>query len=425
MTRICLACITLVCFAIVRLSAESADEPLPRGAETPSQKTPEKLTGHLQRDLADGALHDFSLFQAALVVGGVQTAEELRRRTDEFQQRCLPIVAELQTIADPSRKAHRLANQFHETFLSGGYRASFSELPRTLDSGRYNCVTATILFQAVAQQCGFKPQARASAFHVFTSLPGEPTLYIETTCPDWPPSPWDSWPSEMQDRVRESRQLTDVQLLGKVYYNLGVSALEARRFADASESLHMAARLDAWDLAARDNRLATFNNWALAECEVGGYRKATDLVLQGLAIDADYGPLLTNDVYVHKKWVAHLCDLEQFASAIQVLEQAYLRRPDAEMFERGRLVTFGLWASHHFRLGELEAGWQVLHEAQRRCGLAEDPLLERTIVQAAYNDLMARHQLATARQLLEQTLQRYPGEPFPINRKRDLPEAGS
>jgi hypothetical protein len=78
-------------------------------------------------------------------------------------------------------------------------------------------------------------------------------------------------------------------------------------------------------------------------------------VLRGLAIDPEYAPLLANDLHIHQRWIRRLCDVGEYETAAAILEEGYVRRPAAELFQRGRIAARELWAQQR-ELDLLEAG---------------------------------------------------------------------
>ena len=112
---------------------------------------------------------------------------------------------ELKTDADGPARLDGLLRQLHERVLIGEYRADYSELPKTLDEGHYNCVTATLLFQAISDRCGIKTAAIAVHSHVLCCVPGQPTLYVETTCRDWRSSTVDGYSRSIREQMLHGR----------------------------------------------------------------------------------------------------------------------------------------------------------------------------------------------------------------------------
>ena len=350
MLRIRLAVLPIAFLVLASLRGASPTSQARPDANLAVRNQPRDLSSSLQHDLEDGQLDEFTLFQAVLVAGGVESRPELQQRTTQFNEIRRALANELASITDLPSKLDWLLRRLHERLLTGEYRTDYSELPRTLVDGHYNCVTATILFQALGDGCGIKTIAITTQSHVLCCVPGNTTLYVETTCREWRSAAVDRYPPRVQEQVRDGRNLSSAQLLGKVYYNLGITALESGDFSKAAERFRTASQLDHQDQAARENLLATYNNWALAEFDEGRFLSAKELLLRGLAIDPSYGPLLANDLHIHQQWIKRLCDAGDFSTAIELLEQGFLRRPDSELFDRGRVAVYELWAKQQLDL---------------------------------------------------------------------------
>jgi tetratricopeptide (TPR) repeat protein len=382
------------------------------GNEAETERIPcntvKDLERELAKDLEDGNLDQFSLFEAALVAGGVTSRDELNHRNKHFDEVCRLVEGEVERVFSSRSKLDVVLRQLHAHFLTGEYRAEFSELQRTLDTGHYNCVTATILFQAISDRCGLNTQAIAAPSHVMSCWHGTPNLYIEPTCQEWQSASIETCDPRTKQLALISRELTDAQLLSKVMYNRGVAELERKRFPDAATRLIAARQLDPQDQATRENLLAAYNNWALAECDAGQFGLAAELLLRGLVIDDHYAPLLRNDLHIHQRWVKKLCDAKEFGAAVQVLEDCYKRRPSAELFNLGRSAVYDLWARHHFMRGEFVEGWNVFSAAEQRFGSHYDSAREIAIIQTTHGELIARSQAEIAHRLVEQAGRRYP-----------------
>jgi tetratricopeptide (TPR) repeat protein len=188
----------------------------------------------------------------------------------------------------------------HQRFLTGEFRADYSELHRTLADGHFNCVTSTILFRCLCDVYEIPVHAVAARQHLLCRQTGKPGAFIETTCPRWRAGNEAPGPVSRPAGGKAVRDITDAQLLAKVYYNRGVVRLETCRYAEAVELLWIAHQFDREDAAAHDNLLAAYNNWALAECDAGRHAGATRLIEQGLRLDPGYPPLRNNDLHIHQ-----------------------------------------------------------------------------------------------------------------------------
>lgn len=396
--------------------------PLRAERRSNARESIENVRDQVLLDASDGELQDFSLFQAALIAGGVSSHDEVQELTGQFHRISDEIAFEVKEVTDIAAKLDLLLLRLHERVLTGHYESACSSLHRVLREGNYNCVSATLLYQSVGERCGLTLGSIAAKSHVLCYLSIRPHLYVETTCPDWLSRTLEDCPLHTKKIVQAGRGLSSTQLLGKLYYNLGVAGLEAQQFAESTDLLDAAVLLDPLDTAARENLLAAYNNWSLVECDRKQFQLARSLLFHGLKIDSAYGPLLTNDLHIHQTWVRHLCERGEFFEAVKVLEQGFGRRPQAELFDRGRLAVCQLWAEQHFIQGELAEGWKVLSYSQRYSD-SVDRTHEIAVVQAASNELNRLRKSSVASQLLEQALQRYPHDQSVLQMKSNLLKA--
>jgi tetratricopeptide (TPR) repeat protein len=256
----------------------------------------------------------------------------------------------------------------HARFLQGDYAADCSEFRRALDEGRYNCVTATLLFHCLCTEGDLQPRIMAASSHVFSQFADSDLGDVETTCAQWfrRPATGVGEESRAEGQAGPSRQITPVQLLGKLYYNAGVARLEAGDFPPAVRALETSLLLDEADRAARSNLLAALNNRALAEADAGRFEEAARLIEQGLQRAPDHDPLRANDLHIHQDWALALCQRGEYRPALELLERCYLRRPDADLFDLGRLAVFSLWAEALLEEGRCREACRVFEEARQR-----------------------------------------------------------
>jgi tetratricopeptide (TPR) repeat protein len=257
-------------------------------------------------------------------------------------------------------------------------------------------------------------------------LQGKTEQDVQTTCKDWfdvkagkaVSASAQALAKQIASGAVLPRQLTDVQLLAKVYYNRGVSQLETQDYASALDLLKTSLALDPEDEPARNNLLAAYNNWALKLCDAGNFAAASDKLAAGRAIDAQYGPLQTNDLYVHQKWVLDHCQRGRYSAAIEILEQGHQRRPDVELFDGGRFAVYGMWARTLLEGNRLHEALAVLDSARRRYGNHEELVkqelqafesgLSRLIQQGDSNAARAMQTAALARHPEAASMQKLP-----------------
>jgi hypothetical protein len=270
------------------------------------------LESELLRDACDGHWDEHTLFAAALIAGGVANEAELRGTCQLFAVIAAELKSGLDAAADSEQRAEKTLAFLHRRLLSGGYDLYATPLPRVLATGRYNCVSATILFNSLAETVGLEVGAVRLPNHTCTDLlEGKRRTRIEATCADWfsvrdrPRAITDSNnepPIAAIPRAQSEPQetISDVALVGMVYYNRGVEALKNMDFEQAILLNRLALMLDAHNSSARGNLLAAINKQALKLAALRQFGAALALVDEGLAIDPAHGPLQQNRDYIDR-----------------------------------------------------------------------------------------------------------------------------
>ena len=303
----------------------------------------EPLEAALLADAADGRLDDHTLLAAALIASGVNDRATLRRREAAFGS----LVQQLHhNLADSPSLRHKAESVFqfmHTKLLFGGYALQSTDLRETLQNGKYNCLTATILYNCLANEVGLPACALESPGHVLSRvfLP-DGFLDVETTCPRW--FQLSSRPVEQAQHVRQTlgiardnptrplREASELELVAMIYYNRGVDMLAAGRFAEAAAANLKSLRLCPNSPAPRGNLLATINNWAIALARQHQFAEAAQLLRLGMAVEPTFQTFMVNYVYLYQQWAAQLCQQGRADQAIRMLQQQAAVFPEEPFF---------------------------------------------------------------------------------------------
>ncbi|WP_145087649.1 hypothetical protein [Anatilimnocola aggregata] len=340
----------------------------------------------LLADAQDGQLQEIDFIEAALIASGIDQHDErarwLRVRAARYSAIDLPGIARLPA----THRAPALLAGLHREILAGKFRPAATLVQTTLACGDFNCVTATVLYYDLCSQLGVPVEIVAQSGHVNCRLLGPSIEEVETTRRDW----FTRHASEAtaavviaKPRDTTRRAILPTQLLGRIYYNRALAALEQKDFATAVNQLQISILLDEHDRDARENLLAGLNNWALALCTAGEHAAAAEKIAMGLKLDATYQPLRTNELHIHQQWVLRLCQQQEYARAIQLLEAGSQRRPDAALFIAGQRTVFETWLRASTAAGDTATAAQVLRQAQRTLGPAAALSLEAKPVMRA------------------------------------------
>jgi len=303
----------------------------------------EPLEAAMLADAADGRLDNHTLLAAALIASGVNNRPTLHRHEMAFGaivQKLKDELAESSSLAD---KAELVFRFMHTKLLFGGYAFSSTDLRETLQNGKYNCLTATILYNCLANEVGLPACALESPGHVLSRvfLP-DGFLDVETTCPRW--FQMSSRPVEQTQHVgqtvgiaggppaRPLREASELELVAMVYYNRGVDMLSAGRFAEAAAANLKSLRLCPNSPASRGNLLATINNWAIELARQHQFAEAAQLLRLGMASDPTFQTFMVNYVYLHQQWTAQLCQQGRADQAIRMLQQQAALFPEEPFF---------------------------------------------------------------------------------------------
>jgi pentatricopeptide repeat protein len=309
-------------------------------------------------DAADGSLDEHSLLTAAVVASGVDDPAAIRH----YQQRFARWVEELRdsgaVAGSPKRRAQAVFEFMHRRILFAGYRLDCTDLTLPLDEGRYNCVSASVLFCCLAEQFGLDVRGLEVPGHAMSRLvlPDE-TLDVESTCPRWFRLIDD--PTRRAELIEKAtgfrqgdpaaagvcREVSGVELVATIYYNRGVDLLGKKEFARAAAANARSLRLDPSNETARGNLLATLNNWAIDEGSSGRYVEAAGLLSAGFELDPEFPSFSINYLHVHRQWVDALCRAGHFDEALAVLARAARERPDEPWFAQAIADVHRRWAS--------------------------------------------------------------------------------
>jgi tetratricopeptide (TPR) repeat protein len=325
---------------LASVSAASADQNISAKSEAAcgfAGHAQNALEERLFADAADGRLDEFTPLNAALVAGGIDNVDALRK----YERKAKALVEELRSsktlTGSPRRQAEAIFEFMHRRVLCGGYDLAYTDLRRVMDEGRFNCVSATVLFNYLAGELGLDCRGLEMPGHAMSRLVfSDGRIDVETTCPRWFSL------GEPKDRVAatskaigsaafadlsKAREVTPIQLAAMIYYNRGVDLLAEKRFAEAAAANAKALRLDPGNATARGNLLATINNWSIELGNAKRFAKAVELLRQGLAMDPKFEAFSQNLTHVHSQWAEQLIREGRFEEAKRIKAQASAMPP--------------------------------------------------------------------------------------------------
>ena len=340
--------LAMLAVALATRSALSQDHPplVPVGS----------AESRLLADAADGTLDHQSLLRAALIAGGEEDHGKLNLWQDRFEALCAPL--EQRHAQGETLQAETLFGFLHSQILTGDYVAAVTTVPTTLQTGDYNCLTATTLLIALGDRYSVPLEAVSTSGHIYCRYVGESPFEIETTNPDWSKAR-----STSVNRYAAARGINRVQVVAKIYYNRGLEQLAQKKFAAAIPILQRSLQLDPEDADARENLLAGMNNWALFLADGERFAEAAERIRAGQLIDANYQPFVANQLHIYQRWAAWHCARHEYQAALATLEAGRNCQPDAPLFLAGPKMVYAQWLDWHLKRGELPQAEEVLASA--------------------------------------------------------------
>ncbi|MDR3199133.1 MAG: hypothetical protein LBU34_14795 [Planctomycetaceae bacterium] len=307
----------------------------------------------LLQDAQDGRWDNFDLFRAALIVEGIRDPNKIRNYETRLNKIVTEANVQLQTAHlenSPEALTQKLFELLHQRILTDSYDIDCTTLGKVLETGHFNCVSATVLFNCLAYKAGLDIYALEMPGHALSRVKFKGTsMDIETTCPQWfelkddiarknatmqrvaPAVPAETYPvtgrnqfadaditnalsaahpiPKQKDLPKKIREISPVQLIATIYYNKGFDFHAEKRYAEAAMSNVKALHLDPVSVTAWGNLMAAINNWSIeltTELNPKRYDIAALLLDRGVYLDPEYDKFQANQLHIYYFWIRDL-----------------------------------------------------------------------------------------------------------------------
>ena len=388
----------------------------------------------LLRDAQNGRWDSEDLLNASLIAEGLTTQDSRAHYRSRFETLLAALKSQTNDMSDELMKTERVYNFLHSSTLVSAYNLNCSSVAASLDSGVFNCVSATVLFNCFASRVGLEVAALETTGHAKSRVKYDDSyLDIETTCASWdslpdhiqayPPAyverrkseklksvsvaderysetPADSLPDvevahfdnddfpeetskSLKSRERKAtgrvsfkpvvfddqqtedqtpssaeafesgkdyplldgyttftidadapmghsftrtrrpmHEISDVELVATIYYNVGVDRYQSGDYESAIVSYIKAAQLAPNNLTILGNLKATLNNWAIdVATKEKKYSTAIRITELGLKIDPDFHEFNMNMPIFFRDWIEHLAKDNKWDEVQRVHEE--------------------------------------------------------------------------------------------------------
>ncbi len=157
------------------VALKEAVELLPASAAK-TAVTPQEM--ELFSKIADGHLDQVKASELVLTVAGVTDANTQKRYLAKLDNITAEARKAIAKGATPDERAFFLADYLRHGPLHGGEEYNQVDMLKLLDTGKFNCVSAAILYNLVGNRLGLKTQVVSIPGHVFLHMAD---FYIEPT----------------------------------------------------------------------------------------------------------------------------------------------------------------------------------------------------------------------------------------------------
>ena len=359
----------------------------------------------LLQDSSDGEWSEFDLLDASLIAEGFATQESRHHYRSRFETLVSVLQQQTRNMQDQLQKTEKVYNFLHSHTLYSKYNLNCSSVAASLDSGVFNCVSATVLFNCFADRVGLNVAALETTGHAKSRVKFEDSfLDIETTCSSWNRLPDKirpyqrvrsapqlasenrGIPSSLDDesgvtdnnksrdlnfsyvsfrsshdesssddrstteegsttfRVdaeaplgysftrsrRPMREITDVELVATIYYNVGVDYSQEGDYERSVASYIKAVQLAPSNQTILGNLKATINNWAIdVAMKEKDYEKAILITDLGRRIDPEFREYKMNMPIFYRDWIDRLTKEKKWDDAMRIQEEYAKRFPQS------------------------------------------------------------------------------------------------
>lgn len=286
----------------------------------------------------------YSLMEASIIASHPSNPTMANRLARSYKLAETKLLGRILPTDTQLQRAEKILVFMHEELMLGGYQLEQTTMENLFSNGRYNCVTATILYCCLGRAAGLEVRAVELPGHAMCWVKTERgEIDVETTCATWFQYLDDAQTRKrvIRDLIRQAqddvdtaqvRAISDRELIAKVYYNRGVDFLAVKDFRSALESNAIALLLDPTSHTTRGNLLATINNWALNLCYEGKFTQSAELLRKGILEEPEYAMFRKNHVHVYHCWIDNLYRSGRLQEALTVARLALSEQPAEEHF---------------------------------------------------------------------------------------------
>lgn len=292
--------------------------PIPAGTSQVEYYTPSENS--LLHDMEDHFLHDHTLIEAAFILSGVTDPDSLQDYLDWYSDLLETIRGFHFDSIDRIGSANKVFNYLHGTWLLK-YQLEATTLKDIRNAKKFNCVSATVLFNLICDDLGWPTDAFETPSHVYTIFQNfTESFRVENTSPigfnimknleAYSQYLAHFYPENQVlqiglDRLyayenSRGRLISNTELLGLLAYNRAYFALKQSRYSEAGALVRMARQFN-YDSRSNVNfEMNLYNRWSRFLFEKKQYLKAFHVLSEAVARYPDESTFTINCISAFK-----------------------------------------------------------------------------------------------------------------------------
>ena len=245
----------------------------------------------LFEDAADGEFNRLGLEQAALIASGVTQKDLLKYITKiDSLYNHIALRWPMKKL-NAFQKGHVILVFLHRTALKT-YDPGATEIQKALDDGRFNCVSATLLFNILCERFGVKTAGIEVPTHLYSVVYDKMSPFVsrevQTTIPLGfliQQVPWNEFIYNSKIQTwKGKRVVSRVPLIAVIYYNRGIYWIRQKAYDKALPYYQRAFLLDPGFPALGELMVQLYAAWGYNFFNQGQYAKAVQIYREGLRL---------------------------------------------------------------------------------------------------------------------------------------------
>lgn len=257
------------------------------------------------------------------------------------------------------------------------YQSERTTLLDVLNSGTYNCVSSTFLYNYIADRFKYKTRAVVVPGHIYSQIMiNNKWLDVETTSKNGF-HPYRNKPVSInKTRVfikdkgagKIHLYIKNLQLTALIFYNRGTLALEADKPSAAVPLFYRALSIMPNHFESKENMLVGWVKWGRYLVNSLNFKQAIKTGLEAVKSHGKRNETATLLRFIYLKYSEYLADKNQFKKAVDTIKQFQQKNADLQPAETEKLLQsiYARRAQYYFKNRNFKMMFAVLNSIQNK-----------------------------------------------------------